>query len=139
MAAPTGTAPIMRALVQTLRSNAVLKAGLTGDIHEGEAPAGTRQPWLVYGLHYGPMGYMWGTTQIEAGFHVFIYSRDQVQARNLDRLVVETLHDAPLNVEGQSTLFSRRILDLSLTDVDDEGLKVYQVGGIHEIWTDQTS
>lgn len=137
MVVPTGTAPIARALVQTLRSNTALKAGLTGDIHEGEAPPGTRPPWLVYGLQYGPYGYEWGAVSIESGFRIFIFSRDQVEARNLDRLVVETLHDAALNIDGQTTLLARRVLDMSLTDVDDEGLKIYQVGGIHEFWTDQ--
>jgi hypothetical protein len=138
MAAPTGTAPIARALVQTLRANTALKAGLTGGMHEGEAPVGARPPWLVYGLQYGPMEYGWGSMMIPSGFHIVVFSRDQVEARNLDSLVVETLHDAALSVDGQSTLFCRRVLDLSSTDVDDEGLKVYQVGGVHEITTDQT-
>lgn len=138
MTAPTGTAPIARAIVQTLRANVALKASMTGGFHEGEAPLNSKYPWLVYGLQYGPMSYGWGSLSIEAGFHLFVFSHDQVEARNLDALVVQTLHDAALNVDGQSTLFSRRILDLSSVDVDEEGLKVYQVGGVHEIWTDQT-
>jgi hypothetical protein len=138
MTAPTGTAPIARALVQALRANATLKAALGNEFHEGIAPIGTQYPWLVYGLQYGPMDYAWGSLTIPSGFHIMVVSRDQVEARNLDQLVVETLHDAALPVDGQSTLFSRRILDLSSADVDDEGQKVYEVGGIHEIWTDQT-
>lgn len=138
MTAPTGTAPIARALVQTLRANATLKAALTGGIHEGEAPLGSRHPWLIYGLQYGPMDYAWGSMMIPSGFHLVVFSRDQVEARNLDSLVVETLHDAALNVDGQTTLLCRRVLDLSSVDVDDEGLKVYGQGGLHEITTDQT-
>lgn len=138
MTAPSGTAPISRALVQVLRANAPLKAALTGGFHEGVAPIGTSHPWLIYGLQYGPMDFAWGSLLIPAGFHLMVVGRDQVEARNLDQLVVETLHDASLSVDGQSTLFSRRILDLSSADVDEEGLKVYEVGGVHEIWADQT-
>ena len=136
MSAPTGSAPIARALVHILRSNATLKAGLDG-FHEGEAPRGATYPWLSYGLQYAPYEYQWGSAIIPSGFRIFVYSRDQVEARNLDSLVMQTLHDAALDVDGQSTLFCRRILDLSSTDVDEEGNKVYMVGGVHEIWTDQ--
>lgn len=111
---------------------------MTGGFHEGLAPVGTKYPFLVYGLQYGPMDFQWGSLLIPAGFRLFTFSRDQVVARNLDSLVVQTLHDAALNVDGQSTLFSRRVFDLSSADVDTEGQKVYQVGGVHEIWTDQT-
>ncbi len=137
MAVPTGTAPIARALVQKLRSNATLKAGLSG-MHEGEAPLGSQYPWLIYQLQYGPMDYAWGSMSVPSGFTIMVIGRDQVEARNLDSLVVETLHDVDLNVDGQSTLFCRRVLDLSSTDVDDEGQKVYEIGGVHEITTDQT-
>lgn len=135
--APTTTAPIARALVQTLRANTALKAALKGDIHEGPAPEGTKYPWLMYGLHYGPVDYLWGSALQTPGYDIFVFSRDVVEARNLDALVVQTLHDAALSVTGQSTLFSRRVLDMTFTDIDEEGQKVYQVGGVHEIWTDQ--
>jgi hypothetical protein len=111
---------------------------VTGGFHEGEAPAGTKHPWLTYSLQFGPMSYSWGSVMYPSGFTILVNSRDQVEARNLDSLVVQTLHDAALNVDGQSTLLSRRVLDLSSTDTDEEGRKVYQVGGLHEIWTDQT-
>lgn len=138
MAVPTGTAPIARALVQKLRANTSLKAGLTGSFHEGIAPYGTQFPWLVYTLAYGPMDYQWGSMLIPAGYDIVVFSRDQVEARNLDALVAQTLHDADLSVDGQSTLLSRRVNDLSSADVDEEGLKVYGVGGTYEFWTDQT-
>jgi hypothetical protein len=115
-----------------------LKSGLTGGIHEGVAPLGSVFPWLVYNLQYGPMEYGWGDLTIPSGYTVVVFGRDQVEARNLDGLVVETLHDVELSVEGQTTLFSRRILDLSSADVDDEGQKVYGIGGVHELWTSQT-
>lgn len=134
----TSTAPIARALVQALRANAALKAALSNGFHESVAPAGSQMPWLVYHLQYGPMRYAWGSLLIPSGYTIKVYSHDQVEARNLDGLVLQTLHDAPLSVDGQSTLFSRRVLDLSSGEVGKDGLKVYGVGGIHEIWTDQT-
>jgi hypothetical protein len=107
-------------------------------MHEGVAPLDTGYPWLVYSLHYAPAFEAWGSTILQAGFDIFVFSRGQVEARNLDQLVVDALHDAALSVDGQSTLFCRRTEDLSSVDVDGEGQKVYQVGGIYEIWTDQT-
>lgn len=131
-------APIARAIVQTLRGNVALKAALTGGIHEGIAPIGTNYPWLTYGLHYGPTERAWGSVLLTPGWDIFVFSRDQVEARNLDQLVMEALDDAALSIEGQSTLLCRRILDMSSADVDEEGEKVYQVGGVFETWADQT-
>jgi hypothetical protein len=47
------------------------------------------------------------------------------------------LDDASLEVDGQSTLLCHRIADFGGQDVDDEGRKIYMVGGTHEVWTDQ--
>jgi len=130
-------APIARAIVQALRANTALKTALNGGIHEGVAPLGSEYPWLTYGLHYGPQERAWGSTVLTPGWDIFVFGRDQVEARNLDQLVMEALDDAALTVDGQSTLFCRRILDMSSADVDEEGLKVYQVGGVFETWTNQ--
>lgn len=135
--APTTVAPIEQALVQTLRASTALKAALLGGIHDGVAPEGTVEPWLVYSLHYAPYDFAWGSTTIRAGFDIFVFWTDQVGARNLDQLVMTTLHDAALSVSGQSTLFCRRLQDVQEFDVNEEGKKVYQVGGVYEIWTDQ--
>jgi hypothetical protein len=72
-----------------------------------------------------------------AGFDLRVYHTDSVAANNLDALVLTTLNDADLSVSGQSTLYARRVADLSSPDVDDEGRKVYMVGGTYEVWTDQ--
>ncbi len=138
MAVPSGTTLISRALVVTLKGNANLKTALTGGMHEGLAPDGTKYPFLVYNLHYGSIQAGWGFADVVAGYDVFVYSRDQVEARNLDQLVHETLWDAALNVTGQSTLYCRRSLEMSSVDVDEQGQKVYQVGGLYVISTYQT-
>jgi len=130
-------APIRQALVQQLRSNAALKAALSGDIHEGFAPVTTKRPFLVYNLMSGIHGYLWGSVVTEAGFGVFVFAENSVDAHNIDALVLTTLHDAELQVNGQSTLICRRISSTTLAGADDEGKKIYQVGGIYEIWTDQ--
>ena len=133
----TNLAPIKQALVQKLRSNAELKSALTGSIHEGFAPTGTAYPRLTYGIHYAPLDYTWTSMTVEVGMDVFVYSENSVEADNLDALVFATLHDAELEVNGQSTLICRRVSSLSLPDSNEEGRKIYQVGGIYEIWTDQ--
>ena len=133
----TGIAPIKHALVRYLRTNAALKAALPGGIHEGFAPPSTKYPFLTYQVHYAPSRYTWTSVTLEVGFDVFVWTVDSVEADNLDALVLSTLHDADLVVDGQSTLICRRVSSLSLPDTDGEGKKIYQVGGIYEIWADQ--
>lgn len=137
MAAPSGTAPISRAIVQLLKSNTSLKDGLLGGMHEGIAPEGSTYPFLTYQLYYGQFRPGWGNLDVDAGYHIYIWSRDQVEARNLDQLVHETLWDAQLNVPGQSVLYCRRSQDMSSTDVDGQGQKLYMVGGLYKITTNQ--
>jgi len=123
--------------VQLLKSNLDLKSALNGGIHEGIAPEGSAYPFLTYHLWYGNYVSGWGNLDINAGYNVYIWSRDQVEARNLDQLVHETLWDGQLNVPGQSVLYCRRSLDLSSADVDGQGQKVYMVGGSYKIMTNQ--
>lgn len=139
MTATANLAPIKQALVRTLRNNTTLKAALVGDIHEGFAPVKTRYPFLVYSIHYAPVWYTWDSMETEVGIDVFVFSESSVEADNLDALVFTTLQDATLDVNGQSTLICRRVSSLSLPDSNEEGRKIYQVGGIYEIWTDQPS
>lgn len=133
------SAPIIQALVQKLRANATLKAALQGDIHEGFAPQGTKRPFVLFSLHYAPIEYDFSSLMYETGVDVFVVADNPVDARNIDALVFTTLQDSEstLSVTGQSTLICRRVSELTLTDVSEEGRKIYQVGGVWEIWTDQ--
>jgi hypothetical protein len=137
MATLSTTAPIKQAIVQTLRANSTFYSQLTGGIHEGFAPSKVAYPFLTYQLVYDPIAYTWGSMLHIAGFDLRIYHTDSVVANNLDALSLNTLNDAGLAVSGQTTLFARRVADLSSPDVDDEGRKVYMVGGTYEVWTDQ--
>lgn len=131
------TAPIKVAIVQAIRANSTLYSQLTGGIHEGFAPSKVAYPFMTYQLVYDPIAYTWGSMLHLAGFDLRIFHTNSVDANNLDALVMTTLNDAALSVAGQSTLFARRVADLSFPDVDDEGRKVYMVGGTYEVWTDQ--
>lgn len=133
----TTSGPIKRALVQTLRANSSLRSQLAGGIHEGFAPSKVAYPFLVYQMVYDPLAYTWGSMLHLAGFDIRIFHTDSVVANNLDALVLTTLNDAALSVTGQTLLYARRVADLSSPDVDDEGRKVYMVGGTYEVWTDQ--
>lgn len=137
MALQNVVAPVRQAFVQTLRSNLALKALIPGDIHEGFAPVGTTRPWLTYQVVYAPIEYLWGSAVTEIGIQVFVFAENSVDAHNIDALVLATLHDAELTVTGQSTLICRRVSSTSLPGEDDEGKKIYQVGGTYEIWVDQ--
>ena len=130
-------APVRQAFVQTLRGNTALKALIPGDVHEGFAPVGTARPWLTYQVIYAPVDYLWGSAITEIGIQVFVFAENSVDAHNIDALVLATLHDAELEVTGQSTLICRRVSSTSLPGEDDEGKKIYQVGGTYEIWVDQ--
>jgi hypothetical protein len=70
-------------------------------------------------------------------YDVKVFSKNSVEAETLDALVAVVLDEAPLAVTGQSTLICRRVADLNLPDVDEEGQKIYMVGGTYEVWTDQ--
>lgn len=140
----TTSAPLLQAIVQKLKANASLMSTLTGGIHEGLAPLGTTYPFLVYQMHYSPIDYDWTGALTRTGIDLVVHTRDQVEGRTLDQLVMDTLQDADfdfsatqLGSSGQYTLYCRRVLDLSSVDLDDKGQKVYLIGGQNEIWVDQ--
>jgi len=138
----TTTAPIKQALVATLRANTTFRAAVSG-IHEGIAPRKVDYPFATYDFlptqyNYDSSGLMFLTA-----VDVFIFSRNSVEANNLDGLVFTILQDSDLlsvlgsGVTEQTTLICHRVADISSDDVDEEGKKVYQVGGTYAIWTDQ--
>jgi hypothetical protein len=133
----TTSTNIWRAVVQTIRSSA-LKAALKGGIHQSFAPEKVPYPFAVYEAVAAPYEDDWGHRMIIAAFDLFIFSRDPVEADNLDLLAITVLDGASPTVAGQTTLICRRIMDVPMPpDVDEEGKKVYQVGGTYEFWTDQ--
>jgi hypothetical protein len=131
------SANIKQALVAALRANNTLKDAING-IYEGFAPVKTRYPFVTYNFATAPYDFAWGSVMIQALVDIHVFSEKSVEANNLDALVLNTLQDAALGVTGQSTLYCRRDMDLSETDVDEEGKKVYQIGGTYSIWTDQS-
>jgi len=140
----TGLPPIKQGFVRALRDITALKAAVGSDgIAEGFAPRGKDYPFCVYTVVYANRLHDWTGMHIRALFDVFIVSDDQVEAHNLDQLVIAGLHDKVLDLEvgtsGQTNLLCRRTADLSLVDLDDAGEKVFQIGGSYSIWTDQVT
>ena len=136
MTTPTH-APITTAWVRRLRENPQLVADLKGGIHEGFAPEKAPYPFLVYNLVFAPYDFDWTNVTLIAGIDCSVFSRNSVEADNLDAAIAAWMSDQPLTVEGQRTLSVRRNATLPTPpDVDDEGKKVYQAGGSYEIWTD---
>jgi hypothetical protein len=136
----TTSSAIWRALVQKVRANTALKAALNGGIHEGFAPEKVEYPMAVYVPVAMPYESTWSSRAIIALVDVTIFSRSQVEASNLDQSMLETLDGATLTPEGQTFLICRRVNDLRIgPELDEEGLKVYGVGGSYEIWTSQNA
>lgn len=133
----TTSAPIKQALVAHLRRITALKAAVTG-FHHAFAPKKVAYPFLTYQLIYAPIRRQWGSQMYITGFDIKIFSEDSVEADNLDALVMMGLNDAALEIDGQTTLLCHRVADFNSPDVDEEGRKVYMVGGSYEVWTDQT-
>lgn len=134
----TTSASVFQALVQAVRANSSLYASLIGGIHEGFAPEKITYPMASYTPVTMPYEDQWGSRMIITVVDVVIVSRSQVEASNLDQSMADTLDGASLTPSGQTSLICRRINDLRLApDVDDEGQKVYGVGGTYEIWTGQ--
>lgn len=139
MTTPTTSAPVIQAVVQTLRANATLKAAVSG-FYEGLAPRGVRRPFVIYQMVYAPYTYDFGSANpiLTIGLDVFVVAENSVDARNIDGLVQQALQNAALQVTGQTTLICRRVADVVIPpDLDGEGKKIYQVGGTYEIWTTQ--
>lgn len=138
MATYTPSWPITAAIVTTLRSNTSLKDAATGGIHEGVALSGSIPPLILYTVTYAPRSYDFSQhVMVMLGLDMWAYATNQVDARNIDTLIYQTLQDAPLTVSGQSILYLRRTADLESADVDEAGRKYYQTGGSYEVWSDQ--
>lgn len=127
--------------MKALRANVALKAAISNEIHEAISPEGTSYPHLIYQFVYSPRNFYWGGQIIRAGVDVWIFSKDQVEAHNLDQLVITAVDSVVLDLggSGQTSLYSRRVADLSSAFIDEEGTKVYQIGGTFDLWTDQLS
>lgn len=129
---------IWRAFVSYIRANATLKSSLTGDVHEGIAAGKTLYPHLVWTpVVPGVPDDTWGSRTLIAVGDAVIVSRSQVEADNLAQLLDEALDEAPLYVMGHQTLICHRVGGIRDTDRDEEGRKVYRIGGSYEIWTNQ--
>lgn len=140
--AVTNVGPVKQAFVRALRDITALKAAVGSDgFHEGIAPANTEYPFVVYTLSASRRRYSFDPEPLLIStFDVFVISGDQVEAHNLDQLVLEGLQDKVLSFDPgseQSTLLCRRFMDLSFVDIDDAGKKAYQVGGTYAVWTAQ--
>lgn len=124
--------------MQALRASADFRATLTGGIHEGVAPEKTEYPFATFQPVAAPYEDDWSSRMIVAIVDVFVYSENQVTARNGDQIVADALDRVQLTVDDMTTLICRRIADIpAAPDVDAEGKLIYQVGGTYEIWTDQ--
>jgi hypothetical protein len=129
---------IWRAIIAHLRSKPALKAAFVGDFHEGQAADKAPYPFCVWTpVVPGVYEDTWGERTIVALADVVAVSRSPVEASNLDQLVGEELDEAPLNVIGQHTLICYRVGDIRMSEPDEEGKKVYRVGGSYEIQTSQ--
>lgn len=140
---------IIRAVVQTLRANnaafvaAVAAEGVAGHswssqrIHEGVAPPETPYPFLTYTEVYAPYDDDWGKRTIRAALDISAWSDNQVEASNLDQLVMTTVEDSLAAVDGQTTLYARRTDGIRLPEVDETGKRIFRAGGTYVFWTDQ--
>lgn len=128
--------PITNAVVTRIRAGSFYSQ-LTG-IYQGFAPEKAKYPFATYSLAAGAYDYLFGTdTTLIAIVDVTVFSKDPVEAEDLDRAIAGWLSDQPFPVEGQTTLLCRRIGTVpTAPDVDDEGNIVYAWGGTYEIQTD---
>lgn len=134
--APVGIGVLKQAIVKALRDDATLKAATSNEFHEGLSPRDVDYPYVIYDIEWSTRGYNWTSSLMRCGFTVWAVSDDQVEAHNLDALVIGALQDKNLDVGtgGEYTMYLRRISDESIADLDDAGSKFYQVGGTFEAW-----
>lgn len=134
----TTTGPINRAIVKTLRASPA-GAASTGGIHRAIAPSKTPYPFLVYRKVSAPYVRDWDQVEIRARYDVMVFAENSVEAENLDALVSQALNEVELQVDGQDVLLCQRIADIEGVDeTDEEGNRIYQIGGSYSIWTTQS-
>jgi hypothetical protein len=135
MAVPTPS-PIKQGLVRRLRQRPWFST-VRGGIHQNFAPAKAKYPFITYTMVTAPNDFTWGSTEIHAMFDVFAWSEKSVEAENLDALIADALHEAPLEVGEQSLLQCRRMgATPTGPTTDATGRRIYQIGGTYVIWTD---
>lgn len=153
MSTRTTEVPIIRAVVATVRANnaailalivalavktdGVLHTWNSDRIHEGVAPDGTLYPFLTYQEVYAPFDDDWSKRIIRLGLDIMAVSDNQVEASNLDQLVMQTLEDSLAAVTGQNTMYCRATAGVRLPEIDLTGKRMYRVGHTYEMWTDQ--
>lgn len=130
---------IWRAVVVLFRSSSTLRTAFVGGIHEGSAPEKVPDPLCIWtAVVPGVYEDTWGSRGIVALMDLVAVSRNSVEASNLDQSLADVFDEGNLVVTGQRTLICHRVGDIRLDDVDEEGRKVYRVGGSYEIQTQQT-
>src|SRR5437870_8117255 len=135
MAGYKTSGPIRQAVVGAVRAVPAYET-LKG-IFNSFAPEKTEYPFATYNEVAAPYEDAWGSRMIIAAFDIFVFSRNEAEAGDLDQALADALDGADLTVEGMTSLICRRIGDIPMPpDLDEEGKKVYQIGGSYEIWTD---
>lgn len=145
-----------RAFVRALRAIPDFASRVPGDIHEGNAPRGTTEPFGTYRLVSAPVVDDWTKRTIRSWWDIEWTSEDQVEAGRLDRLAMNTLDNQIVSIEveddeveqpvdpdedrimvGQTILYCGRIAGLRFKEETDEGKTIYRIGGTYSIWGDQ--
>lgn len=141
-----GVGPLKQSFVRALRDISALKAAVGSDgISEGVALEGTEYPFVIYSVGSVYRSRTFGSEGIlKATIDVVAVSGNQVEAHNLDQLILDGLEDVELDftdavpaADEPSTLLCHRVSDLSSVDVDEAGNKVYRAGGTYQIWLDR--
>jgi len=131
--------PITNAFVARMRATGRPPAldALTG-IFQGVAPEKAEYPFCTYSLVAGAYDFLFGTdTTLIALIDATVFSRNPVEAEDLDAAISGWISDQPLPVDGQTTLLCRRMATIPTSpDVDDEGKIIFAGGGTYEVHTD---
>jgi len=142
----TGVGPIKQSFVRALRNISALKAAVGSDnFYEGIALTDTDYPYVIYSVGSAYRSRQFGTEgMMKVSIDCWVVSDDQVQAHNLDQLLLDGMEDVKLDFTltttsgyEPSSLLCHRIMDMSFADLDDAGNKIYRVGGNYQIWTDR--
>jgi hypothetical protein len=131
--------PITNAFVARIRATGRPPAldALTG-IFQGVAPEKTEYPFCTYTLVAGAYDFTFDDSPtLIALIDATVFSRNPVQAEDLDAAISGWISDQPMPVDGQSTLLCRRVATIPTSpDVDDEGKPIFAWGGTYEVHTD---
>jgi hypothetical protein len=118
---PKTAAVIDQSLVRAVREASAY--GTLKGVFPGFAPEKVDYPFAVYVRLAAPIEDDWTNRMYVAAYQVAVFSRNEVDAKELDQSIADALEGAQLTIDGMSSLICTRVADLPTgVELDAKGI-----------------